>query len=141
MKTNPISKSIPMLFAGIFAVSVVALTGGCNRQETAPSSAASTPPMSTTTAPGTTTMAPVTPPSTTVGTDIDDTIVTTKVKAALVGEPNMKDFDVKVETTKGVVQLAGVVDNQMTIDRAIAVAKNVEGVKSVDNVMTIKSAK
>ena len=64
-----------------------------------------------------------------MGTDIDDSTITTKVKSALLADADVKSFDIKVETRKGEVQLSGFVDNQAQIDRAIAVAKGVEGVK------------
>ena len=83
--------------------------------------------------------APQTEAKTTVGTEIDDGAITTKVKSALMADADVKSFDIKVETSKGVVQLSGFVDNQGQIDRAIAVAKGVEGVKSVDNKMNIKT--
>ena len=76
---------------------------------------------------------------TTVGTDIDDGTVTTKVKTALLADADVKSFDIKVETRKGEVQLSGFVDNQAQVDRAIAVAKGVEGVKSIDNKMNLKA--
>lgn len=75
---------------------------------------------------------------TTVGTEIDDGAITTKVKSALLADADVKSFDIKVETRKGEVQLSGFVDNQTQVDRAIAVAKGVEGVKKVDNKMSIK---
>jgi hyperosmotically inducible protein len=77
--------------------------------------------------------------STSVGTQIDDTVVTTKVKSALFGDPAIKSFDLKVETRKGVVQLSGFVDNQAQIDRAITATHGVEGVKSVENHISLKS--
>jgi hyperosmotically inducible protein len=43
---------------------------------------------------------------TTVGTEIDDTVVTTKVKSALLADADIKSFDLKVETRKGAVQLS-----------------------------------
>lgn len=76
---------------------------------------------------------------TTVGTEIDDNVITTKVKSALLADPDTKSFDIKVETRKGEVQLSGFVDNQTQIDRAIAVARGVEGVKNVDNKMNFKT--
>lgn len=76
--------------------------------------------------------------STTVGTEIDDTVVTTKVKSALFGDPDIKSLDLKVETRKGVVQLSGLVDNQAQIDRAIAATRDVAGVRSVDNNIGLK---
>ena len=76
---------------------------------------------------------------TTVGTEIDDSTITTKVKSALLANEDVKSFDIKVETRKGEVQLSGFVDNQTQMDRAIAVARGVEGVKNVDNKMNLKT--
>ncbi|MEQ1775802.1 MAG: BON domain-containing protein [Burkholderiales bacterium] len=76
--------------------------------------------------------------TTTVGNEIDDTVVTTKVKSALLGDADIKSFDLKVETRKGLVQLGGYVDNQAQIDRAIAVTRAVAGVKDVENSITVK---
>jgi hyperosmotically inducible protein len=83
--------------------------------------------------------APQTETKTTVGTEIDDATITTKVKSALLADADVKGSDIKVETLKGVVQLSGFVDSQGQIDRAVAVTKGVEGVKSVDNKMTVKT--
>jgi hyperosmotically inducible protein len=76
---------------------------------------------------------------TTVGTDVDDSAITTKVKSALLADADVKSADIKVETRKGEVQLSGFVDNQAQMDRAVAVAKGVEGVKKVDNNMSLKT--
>lgn len=76
---------------------------------------------------------------TTMGTDIDDSTITTKVKAALLADEDVKGLDIKVETRKGEVYLSGFVDSQAQMDRAITVAKGVEGVKNVDNKMTLKT--
>ena len=77
---------------------------------------------------------------TTVGTDVDDGVITTKVKSALLADEIVKGLDIKVETHKGEVQLSGFVDNQTQIDRAISITRGVEGVKNVDNKMTLKTA-
>ena len=79
------------------------------------------------------------PTATTVGNEIDDTVVTTKVKSALLGDPEIKSFDLKVETRKGVVQLSGFVDNQPQIDRAISTAAGVPGVSRIENGITLKT--
>ncbi len=76
---------------------------------------------------------------TTVGTDVDDSAITTKVKSALLADADVKSFDIKVETRKGEVQLSGFVDTQAQMDRAVAIAKGVEGVKKVDNNMNLKT--
>lgn len=78
---------------------------------------------------------------TTVGTEIDDSVVTTRVKSALLADPDVKSFDIKVETRKGQVQLSGFVDTQDRIDKAIALVRAVEGVKGVENGMAVKEGK
>ena len=80
------------------------------------------------------------PQSTTVGTEIDDSVVTARVKSALLADPDVKSFDFKVETRKGEVQLSGFVDNLTQVDRAIAIARTVAGVKNIDNKVTLKGA-
>ena len=83
--------------------------------------------------------APATAPvATSVGTEIDDGVVTAKVKSALLADPDIKSFDLKVETRKGEVMLSGFVSNQAQVDRAILVARGVEGVKDVANKMDLK---
>lgn len=77
-------------------------------------------------------------PSTTMGEKIDDTVITTKVKTALLADDTVKGMDITVNTSMGEVQLSGVVDNQMQIDKAVEVAKAVEGVQRVQNGMTVK---
>ncbi len=101
----------------ILALAVVIVIGGCDR----PPAPAGTP-----------------APKTTVGTEIDDTVVTTRVKAALIQDPAIKSFGFKVDTHKGEVQLSGFVDNQAQVDRVVEVTRAVEGVRSVDNKVSVK---
>ncbi|MEO6564512.1 MAG: BON domain-containing protein [Casimicrobiaceae bacterium] len=72
------------------------------------------------------------------GEYIDDTVITTKVKAAVFNEPNLKSAEINVETFKGVVQLSGFVSSQANISKAVEVARAVPGVKSVKNDMRVK---
>lgn len=72
------------------------------------------------------------------GEYIDDTVLTTKVKAAIFNEPNLKSAEINVETFKGVVQLSGFVSSAEAQRRAVEVARGVEGVKSVKNDMRLK---
>ena len=74
----------------------------------------------------------------TVGSTIDDSVVTAKVKSALLSDPGVKSSDISVVTRKGEVQLSGYVDNQGQINRAIDLARGVEGVRRVANEMSIK---
>ena len=78
--------------------------------------------------------------STTVGTEIDDSMVTTNVKSALLSDPDIKSFDFKVETRKGEVMLSGFVDNMAQLERATAVTRAVSGVKSIQNNVSLKAA-
>jgi len=72
------------------------------------------------------------------GEYVDDTVITTKVKAAVFNEPSLKSAEINVETFKGVVQLSGFVRSQADINKAVAVARSVNGVKSVKNDMRLK---
>ena len=72
------------------------------------------------------------------GEYIDDTVITTKVKAAILNEPTLKSAEINVETFKGVVQLSGFVSTQAAENTAVAVARKVAGVKSVKNDMRLK---
>ena len=72
------------------------------------------------------------------GEYIDDTVLTTKVKAEVFNEPSLKSAEINVETFKGVVQLSGFVSSQANIDKAVEIARGVKGVKSVKNDMRVK---
>lgn len=72
------------------------------------------------------------------GEYVDDAVITTKVKAAVFEEPSLKSAEINVETSKGTVQLSGFVSSRAAIDKAVAVAKNVKGVRSVKNDMIVK---
>lgn len=72
------------------------------------------------------------------GEYMDDTVITTKVKAAIFNEPSLKVSEINVETFKGVVQLSGFVSSQADINKAVAVARGIQGVRSVKNDMRVK---
>jgi hyperosmotically inducible protein len=72
------------------------------------------------------------------GEYVDDTVITSKVKAAVLGESSLKSAEINVETYKGIVQLTGFVRSRADIDKAVAVAKAVKGVTSVKNDMVVK---
>lgn len=72
------------------------------------------------------------------GEYVDDTVITTKVKAAIFNEPSLKSAEINVETFKGVVQLSGFVSSPAAESTAVAVARKVVGVKSVKNDMRLK---
>lgn len=72
------------------------------------------------------------------GQYVDDTAITSKVKAAIFNEPTLKSAEINVETFKGRVQLSGFVSSRASIDRAVQVAQGVSGVTSVGNDMRLK---
>jgi osmotically-inducible protein OsmY len=79
-----------------------------------------------------------TPSSEGTGEYIDDTIITSKVKAEIFNEPTLKSRELNVETFKGAVQLSGFVSSQADINKAVQVTRSVKGVKSVKNDIRIK---
>lgn len=79
-----------------------------------------------------------TPKQESTGEFIEDSVITTKVKAAILNEPTLKVSEINVETFKAVVQLSGFVNSQTDINKAVSVARNVKGVVSVKNDMRLK---
>jgi hyperosmotically inducible protein len=69
---------------------------------------------------------------------VDDSAITAKVKAALIGDPRTKASQIDVETREGVVQLAGFVNNSEAKSTAEELAGAVSNVKSVDNQIDVK---
>lgn len=72
------------------------------------------------------------------GQVIDDSTITTKVKSALIADPEVKGTQMQVAVYKGVVQLSGFVDRPADAQRAVAVAQSVGGVKEVQNNLRVK---
>jgi osmotically-inducible protein OsmY len=72
------------------------------------------------------------------GEYVDDSVITTKVKALLFDESNLKSGQIDVDTFKGVVQLNGFVSSGADIDRAIAIVRSIGGVKSVKNDLRVR---
>lgn len=72
------------------------------------------------------------------GEYIDDTVITTKVKTAILEDKDLKVTEINVETFKGVVQLSGFVSSQSDINKAANIARSVNGVKSIKNDMRVK---
>jgi osmotically-inducible protein OsmY len=73
-----------------------------------------------------------------VGEYVDDTVITTKVKAAIFDEPTLKMMQINVETFKGEVQLSGFVNSTQSVNKAGEVARSVGGVKGVKNDLIVK---
>jgi hyperosmotically inducible protein len=73
------------------------------------------------------------------GEQVDDSVTTGRVKAALIADPVTKAHQIDVETFKGTVQLNGFVDTAASKSRASEVAKGTKGVTAVRNNLTVKT--
>lgn len=71
---------------------------------------------------------------------VDDSVITTKVKAKLVGDKQTRADHVEVETVNGVVDLTGTAASKAKAARAVSLARQVKGVKSVKNNIQIEAA-
>jgi len=72
------------------------------------------------------------------GQYISDSAITTKVKAALLADHDLDGMDIHVETNHGVVTLTGAADTHARKELAEAKVKNMDGVKAVDNDLSVK---
>jgi hyperosmotically inducible protein len=69
---------------------------------------------------------------------VGDAMVTSKIKAALVGDPILKAREINVETYQGTVQLSGFVATREEASKASTLARSIEGVSSVKNDIRLK---
>ena len=74
------------------------------------------------------------------GEQIDDTVVTANVKAALIADPTTKARQIDVEVRRGVVQLNGFVDSAAEKAQATTVATRIDGVMEVQNNLAVNTA-
>ncbi len=126
----------------------LAALSGCNREEerVTPSPETTAPPSAPAPAPGAEAPpvgAPLTTPPAgdatdrTAGQTVDDVGITAKVKAALMSESGVDGLKINVDTFNGRVTLKGDVPNQGQVDKAGQLARGVEGVKEVDNRLSV----
>ena len=141
-----------MQLLAAFAASTVLFAAGCDQRNadrsastgaTPPStssmaSSSSAPPSTSSSTPSSDTSSTSAAPSSSTMAAADDTTITTKVKAAVMAEPNLKSTEINVDTKDGVVTLAGVVGSQEAKQRANQVAQQVQGVKSVSDQLVVK---
>jgi hyperosmotically inducible protein len=99
-----------LLVAAVCVVPAIAITAGCSS----------------------------TPTHESAGEYTTDTTLTTKVKTALLEDPGLKSLSVSVKTYRGEVLLSGFVDSPNQIQKAVSVARGVEGVQSVKNDLHVK---
>ena len=76
----------------------------------------------------------------TAGRVVDDSVITGKVKSALIADPVTKAHQINVETFQGTVQLQGWVDSSEARSRAVEIAKTVDGVKDVKNSLQLRDS-
>jgi hyperosmotically inducible protein len=67
-----------------------------------------------------------------------DAAITGKVKTKLLADPDVKGLAIDVDTKDGVVTLTGSADKAGNVDKAVSIAKDTDGVKSVDNKLSVK---
>jgi hyperosmotically inducible protein len=79
-----------------------------------------------------------TPTQSSIGETIDDTVITAKVKAAIIQDDDLSASEINVETFKGVVQLSGFVSERSDIAKATSVTRAIEGVTEVKNDIVTK---
>lgn len=122
--------------SGLLALALVgaSLLAGCQKQTTTTETPAGTK--------STTTVSPTPTASQAVGQAADaagDAVVTAKVKTAFLADTAVKGLQINVDTSNGVVTLTGALDNAPNVERAVTIAKGIDGVKSVVNRLTVKA--
>jgi hyperosmotically inducible protein len=72
-------------------------------------------------------------------TEVDDNTLVSTITSALKVDPEVRNLDIQVEADNGTVTLSGAVDNQAQMDRVNMLTWMVEGIKKVDNKMSLRS--
>jgi hyperosmotically inducible protein len=71
---------------------------------------------------------------------VDDSTLNSTIKAALLADPDVRHLDVRVEAHNGEVMLSGIADNQTQMDRVNMLTWMVDGIKKVDNKMSLRNS-
>ncbi|TAL41849.1 MAG: BON domain-containing protein, partial [Methylovulum sp.] len=77
--------------------------------------------------------------SETAGEYIDDSVITLKVKAAILNDSLLKASQIEVNTVNGVVKLSGTVDSEQSLSRAMEVVNSQKHVKSVQTDLIVNT--
>ncbi len=72
------------------------------------------------------------------GDMLEDEAISSKVAAAIIAEPRLRDAEIHVATFDNVVRLSGVVEDGRDADRAEDIAETVRGVRGVENKLVIR---
>ncbi|HEV7575798.1 MAG TPA: BON domain-containing protein [Caldimonas sp.] len=131
--------------AALTVVAAASLLAACERRTT---TVADATPGSTSTTTTSTTVAPSPAASNAMsatanavdkaGDAVGDAAITGKVKTVLIADADIKALQIDVDTKNGVVTLSGTADSAAHADKASADARRVDGVKAVDNKLTVK---
>lgn len=70
----------------------------------------------------------------------DDTVITTKLRAEITGDTKISSINYSIDTVRGTVYLMGIAQNQSELDRVIAHARGVSGVRNVISNVEVKSS-
>ena len=76
-----------------------------------------------------------------MGEALSDTAITTKVKGAILAEPDLSVLQIRVNTKDGVVTITGAIDSQDDIDKTLTIVRSVAGVKSIKNQLVLVTTK
>lgn len=82
--------------------------------------------------------APGTGKQETVGEKVDDSLITTKIKAEMAKDKTVSAMNIKVDTDKGVVQLSGIAKSKVEAQKAEIIARNTKGVTNVKNDIVVQ---
>jgi hyperosmotically inducible protein len=138
----------PRTLAAVAAAAALAGLAGCDRTDEGgpvskapPPQSKAPPPQSTPSMPSQSPTAGLPPkgPDRTAGQVVDDAGITAKVKAALLAEKDVDGMKINVDTSQGKVTLSGKVPDQSQVEKATQVARGIEGVKTVENQLTVGS--
>jgi osmotically-inducible protein OsmY len=72
------------------------------------------------------------------GQALDDNVIAAKIKSTLIADPEVKGTQIGIEVFQGRVQLSGFVDNASNAQKAVSIARSVEGVVEVRNSIQVK---
>jgi osmotically-inducible protein OsmY len=75
-----------------------------------------------------------------VGETVDDSGITAQVKTALLNDPDVGGLRIDVDTSKGLVTLSGIVKSKAEADKAVAIARKVDGVRDVKSTLQVNPA-
>ncbi|MEK6777762.1 MAG: BON domain-containing protein [bacterium] len=77
----------------------------------------------------------------TISESMNDSMITASIKTRLLQDPYVRALSIDVDTNLGEVTLSGYVRSQEEIDRAITLARGVNGVKDLKSFLKVRSVK